>query len=58
MVTDPGIQYSPCPTATYFDIFAEIEKYTVTIDKHEAVAYLTQFDIPWRTGFKYERNFT
>ncbi len=26
--------------------FAEIEKYTVTIDKHEAVAYLTQFDIP------------
>ena len=29
-----------------FDIFAEIEKYTVTIDKHEAVAYLTQFDIP------------
>ena len=41
-----GIQYSPCPTATYFDIFAEIEKYTVTIDKHEAVAYLTQFDIP------------
>ena len=41
-----GIQYSPCPPATYFRYFAEIEKYTVTIDKHEAVAYLTQFDIP------------
>ncbi len=40
-----GIQYSPCTTATIFDIFAEIEKYTVTIDKHEAVADLTQFDL-------------
>ncbi len=41
-----GIQYSPCPTATYFDILLKSKKYTVTIDKHEAVAYLTQFDIP------------
>ncbi len=27
-----GIQYSPCPQPHIFDIFAEIEKYTVTID--------------------------
>ncbi len=37
----------PMPDSHIFSIFLlKSKKYTVTIDKHEAVAYLTQFDIP------------
>lgn len=45
-ITDPAYSTAHARQPHIFDIFAEIEKYTVTIDKHEAVAYLTQFDIP------------
>ena len=45
-ITDPAYSTAHADN-TYFSIFfCEIEKYTVTIDKHEAVAHLTQFDIP------------
>ncbi len=45
-ITDPAYSTAHARQPHIFDIFAEIEKYTVTIDKREAVAYLTQFDIP------------
>ncbi|WP_395230668.1 CoA transferase, partial [Escherichia coli] len=44
-ITDPAYSTAHARQPHISDIFAEIEKYPVTIDKHEAVAYLTQSDI-------------
>ncbi len=41
-----GIQYSPCPTATYFRYFAEIENTPSLLINMKLWPILTQFDIP------------
>ena len=43
---DPNYSTAKARQARIFDIFAEIEKFIADKDKHEAVAYFTQYDVP------------
>lgn len=44
--TDPAYSTAKARQSHIFDIFAEIEKFLATKDKHEAVKYLTQYGVP------------
>lgn len=43
---DPNYSTAKARQARIFDIFAEIEKFIADKDKHEAVAYFSQYDVP------------
>lgn len=44
--SDPNYSTAKARQARIFDIFAEIEKFIADKDKHEAVAYFSQYDVP------------